>query len=207
MRRIFTIENLNFSYNNKSVINNFSAIIEEGITVIKGPNGAGKTTFLKLLYGLIQPSSGLINRHFSLCDNEISYIFQNPIFLQRTVEENLKHMLLCKNIEKAKWNELINELMDKYSLTSLLNSHVKTLSGGELQLLSLFRSIIIEPKILFYDEPTNNLDQANIKLVKKIISNFYNNGTSVIMVSHNLELYKEVEYKVIRIDDGQRKNA
>ena len=74
--------------------------------------------------------------------------------------------LLCKNIEKSKWSQLINDLVNNYSLGSILASHVNLLSGGELQLLSLLRSIIIKPKILFYDEPTNNLDQVNIKLVK-----------------------------------------
>ncbi len=129
------------------------------------------------------------------------------MFLQRTVEENLKHVLLCKNIEKSKWKQLINDLVNSYSLDSILASHVNLLSGGELQLLSLLRSIIINPKILFYDEPTNNLDQVNIKLVKKIISNLNDNGTSIIMVSHNLDLYENIEHKEILIDDGQKKHA
>ena len=207
MRKIYTIKNVNYNCNNKLIIKNFNHIIEEGITVVKGPNGAGKTTLLKLLFGLISPTTGYIKRHFSLNDNVASYIFQNPVFLQRTVEENLKHVLLCKNIEKSKWSQLINDLVNNYSLKSILASHVNLLSGGELQLLSLLRSIIIKPKILFYDEPTNNLDQVNIKLVKKIISNLNNNGTSIIMVSHNFDLYENMKYKEISIDDGQKKYA
>ena len=207
MRKLYTIENVNYNCNNKLIIKNFNHIIEEGITIIKGPNGAGKTTILKLLYGLISPTAGYIKRHFSQGDNVASYIFQNPVFLQRTVEENLKHVLLCKNIEKSKWSQLINDLVKNYSLRPILASHVNLLSGGELQLLSLLRSIIIKPKILFYDEPTNNLDQVNIKLVKKIISNLNDSGTSIIMVSHNFELYENIEYKEILIDDGQKKHA
>ena len=207
MRKIYTIENVSYNCNNKLIIKNFNHIIEEGITVIKGPNGAGKTTILKLLFGLISPTIGNIKRHLSLNNNEASYIFQNPVFLQRSVEDNLKHVLLCKNIEKSKWSKLINELVNNYSLNSILASHVNMLSGGELQLLSLLRSIIIKPKILFYDEPTNNLDQINIKLVKKIISNLHSNGTSIIMVSHNYDLYENIEHKEILIDDGQKKYA
>ena len=78
-------------------------------------------------------------------------------------------------------------------------------SVGASNIITL-RSIIIKPKILFYDEPTNNLDQVNIKLVK-IISNLNDNGTSIIMVSHNLDLYENVEHKEILIDDGQKKHA
>ena len=207
MRKIYTIENVSYNCNNKLIIKNFNHIIEEGITVIKGPNGAGKTTILKLLFGLISPTIGNIKRHLSLNNNEASYIFQNPVFLQRSVEDNLKHVLLCKNIEKSKWSKLINELANNYSLNSILASHVNMLSGGELQLLSLLRSIIIKPKILFYDEPTNNLDQINIKLVKKIISNLHSNGTSIIMVSHSYDLYENIEHKEILIDDGQKKYA
>ena len=207
MTKIYTIENVSYNCNNKLIIKNFNHIIEEGITVIKGSNGAGKTTILKLLYGLISPTTGNIKRYFSLHDNETSYIFQNPVFLQRTVEDNLKHVLLCKNIEKSKWIKLINDLVNNYSLNSILASHVNLLSGGELQLLSLLRSIIIKPKILFYDEPTNNLDHINIKLVKKIISNLNDNGTSIIMVSHNLDLYENIEHKEILLDDGEKKHA
>jgi len=206
MRKIYTLDNVSYNCNNKLIIKNFNHIIEEGITVIKGPNGAGKTTILKLLYGLISPTIGNIKRHFSM-HKEASYIFQNPVFLQRTVEENLKHVLLCKNIEKSKWSQLINDLVNNYSLNSILASHVNLLSGGELQLLSLLRSIIIKPKILFYDEPTNNLDQVNIALVKKIISNLHNNGTSIIMVSHNFDLYVNLECKEVLIDDGQKIHA
>tara|TARA_B100002019_G_scaffold123438_1_gene106230 strand:+ start:2462 stop:3085 length:624 start_codon:yes stop_codon:yes gene_type:complete len=207
MRKIYTLDNVSYNCNKKLIIKNFNHIIEEGVTVIKGPNGAGKTTILKLLFGLISPTTGYIKRHFSLCDNEASYIFQNPVFLQRTVEENLKHVLLCKNIDKSKWSQLINNLVNNYSLNSILASHVNLLSGGELQLLSLLRSIIIKPKILFYDEPTNNLDHVNIKLVKKIISNLHDNGTSIIMVSHNIDLYENIEYKEILIDHGQKKHV
>jgi len=207
MTKIYTIENVNYNCNDKLIIKHFNHIIEEGVTLIKGPNGAGKTTLLKLLYGLISPTTGIIERHFSMDDNETSYIFQNPVFLQRTVEENLKHVLLCKNIEKSKWSKLINDLLDNYPLDSILASHVNLLSGGELQLLSLLRSIIIKPKILFYDEPANNLDQVNIKLVKKIISNLNDYGTSIIMVSHNLDLYENIEHKEILLDDGGKKHA
>ena len=64
MKKIYTIKNVSYNCNNKLIIKNFNHIIEEGITVIKGPNGAGKTTILKLLYGLISPTTGNINKTF-----------------------------------------------------------------------------------------------------------------------------------------------
>ena len=88
----------------------------------------------------------------------------------------------------------------RYSLEHLLKSQIKDLSGGELQLLSLIRSMIINPSILLYDEPTNNLDDDNIELVTKIIKDINNQGLSLIMVSHssildNIISYNQLSFK------------
>ena len=98
MNEIFKVENLSYKVNNKQIIRNINCVIEEGITIIKGPNGAGKTTFLKLLFGLINPTEGAILKNYNESETKKSFVFQNPIFLDRTVEENLKHTLYCKNI-------------------------------------------------------------------------------------------------------------
>ena len=92
MKKIFEVENLSYKVNNKQIIKNINCVIEEGITIIKGPNGAGKTTFLKLLFGLINPTEGAVIKNYNESETEKSFVFQNPIFLDRTVKENLKHI-------------------------------------------------------------------------------------------------------------------
>ena len=151
---------------------------------------------------MIYPTNGNIVRHFNTKNMEISFVFQEPIFLNRTVEDNLKHVLYCKSIKKKDWRKTIHKIVKEYSLEHLLKSQIKDLSGGELQLLSLIRSMIINPSILIYDEPTNNLDDDNIELVTKIIKDINNQGLSLIMVSHSSILDNIIKYNQLYIKNG-----
>ena len=202
MSKIYSTQDLSYEINDRKIIKEMTCSIEEGITVIKGPNGSGKTTFLKLLFGMIYPTNGNIVRHFNTKIMEISFIFQEPIFLNRSVEDNLKHVLYCKSIKKKDWGKIIHKIVTEYSLEHLLKSQIKDLSGGELQLLSLIRSMIINPSILLYDEPTNNLDDDNIELVTKIIKDINNQGLSLIMVSHSSILDNIIKYNQLYIKNG-----
>ena len=204
MSKIYSTQNLSYEINNRKIIKEVTCTIGEGVTVIKGPNGAGKTTFLKLLFGMIHPTSGNIVRHFDAKNTEISFVFQEPIFLNRSVEDNLKHVLFCKSIKKKDWRKIINDIISKYSLEHLLKSQVKDLSGGELQLLSLIRSLITDPSILLYDEPTNNLDDDNIELVTKIIKDIKYQGSSLIMVSHSSILDNIISYNLLSFKNGAK---
>ena len=202
MSKIYSTQDLSYEINDRKIIKEVTCTIEEGITVIKGPNGSGKTTFLKLLFGMIYPTNGNIVRHFNTKNMEISFVFQEPIFLNRSVEDNLKHVLYCKSIKKKDWRKIIHKIVTEYSLEHLLKSQIKDLSGGELQLLSLIRSMIINPSILLYDEPTNNLDDDNIELVTKIIKDINNQGLSLIMVSHSSILDNIIKYNQLYIKNG-----
>ncbi len=202
MSKIYSTQDLSYEINDRKIIKEVTCSIEEGITVIKGPNGSGKTTFLKLLFGMIYPTNGNIVRHFNTKNMEISFVFQEPIFLNRTVEDNLKHVLYCKSIKKKDWRKIIHKIVTEYSLEHLIKSQIKDLSGGELQLLSLIRSMIINPSILIYDEPTNNLDDDNIELVTKIIKDINNQGLSLIMVSHSSILDNIIKYNQLYIKNG-----
>jgi len=206
MSKIYSVRDLSYEINNRKIIEEVTCNIEEGITVIKGPNGAGKTTFLKLLFGMIHPTSGNIVRHFDSKNIEISFVFQEPIFLNRSVEDNLKHLLYCKSIKKSDWVNIIHHIVSQYSLEHLLKSQIKDLSGGELQLLSLMRSMITKPGILLYDEPTNNLDDDNIELVTNIIKDINNQGLSLIMVSHSSILDNITNYNQLFIKNGSLVN-
>ena len=206
MNKLFTINQVNYEIDNKKILENLNCEIEEGITIINGPNGAGKTTFIKLLFGFMQPTSGNITRHFNIKKKNISFVFQEPIFLNRSVEENLEHVLYCKSFDKRSWKNIIIKSLDEYGLSHLLKSHIKSLSGGELQMLSLIRSTIIDPGILFYDEPTNNLDESNIMLVKQIVTDYCNKGASIILVSHD-DIIDDKKYKNISMNLGSINDA
>ena len=151
---------------------------------------------------MIYPTNGNIVRHFNTKNMEISFVFQEPIFLNRSVEDNLKHVLYCKSIKKKDWRKIIYDIVTEYSLEHLLKSQIKDLSGGELQLISLIRSMIINPSILLYDEPTNNLDNDNIELVTKIIKDINNQGLSLIMVSHTSIIDNIMSFNQLSFQNG-----
>ena len=200
---IFSVNNLSYKVSNKFIIKNATFDIKKNmISIIKGANGAGKTTLLKILFGMITPTSGSIQRQFDNKKCELSYVFQNPVFLNRSVEDNLSHVLFCKNINKSKWKNLISNTLKEFNLDYMLSLSLKSLSGGELQLLALVRAVLIHPDVLFYDEPTNNLDSHNINTIVKMINKFYTNGTSIIIVSHDDTLINKLKHNEIIMKEG-----
>ena len=130
-------------------------------------------------------------------------IFQNPIFLNRSVYSNLEHALFCINIDKNERNSIITDLFEKYSLGYLSNKDIRLLSGGELQLVSLLRSLVIQPNIIFYDEPTNNLDQYNTDLIKDMIKCMVNEKKQIILVSHDDKFVSELDCNNIYLEEGR----
>ena len=207
MNKIISIKNINYCYKDKIIINDISLdICKDEITVLRGPNGAGKTTLLKLMYGLLQPSSGNIKRNYdtNICT---SMIFQNPKFLDRTVYFNLEHALFCKNIPKHSRDNIIKNLFTKYSLEYLSDMHIRLLSGGELQLVSLLRSLVIQPDIIFYDEPTNNLDKYNTSLILDIISSAMSERKQIILVSHDNKFIDKLNCLNVYLENGSLSNA
>ncbi|MFL2553003.1 MAG: ATP-binding cassette domain-containing protein [Gammaproteobacteria bacterium] len=207
MNKIISIKNLDYYYNDKIIINNISLdIFKDRIIALRGPNGAGKTTLLKLMYGLLEPSSGNIKRNYdtNVCT---SMIFQNPKFLDRTVYFNLEHALFCKNIPKHARSNIIKSLFKKYSLEYLSDMHIRLLSGGELQLVSLLRSLVIQPDVIFYDEPTNNLDTYNTSLIFDIINNYISERKQVILVSHDSKFIDKLSCLSVYLENGSISNA
>ena len=205
MNKLISMKNVNYYCNDKSIISNITLNIhQDEITALRGPNGSGKTTLLKLMYGLLNPLSGSIIRHY---DNtsRASIIFQNPVFLNSSVYSNLEHALFCINIDRNKRKLIILNLLKKYSLEYLSNKDIRLLSGGELQLVSLLRSLIIQPKIIFYDEPTNNLDQYNTDLIKDIIKCMITEKKQIILVSHDDKFVSELDCCDIYLKEGSIK--
>ena len=203
MKDIYISKNLSYKLKNNYILNDINCSVKnKAITVIKGHNGAGKTSFLRLLYGLEKATLGCVLRNFNQNNTKISYLFQNSIFLNRSVKENLLHLLKCKKIAKQKWNDLIKNGLEKFNLNDLYNLNINSLSGGELQLLAIIRSILIPPDILFLDEPTNNLDKNNINLLSDMILKLNNKGCTIIIASHDDLLLDKIIYNEINIEKG-----
>lgn len=169
------------------------------ITGIVGPSGAGKTTLLKALALLLHPnritgryiyrgkqilplSNGNILQEIR---RELIFIHQFPVLFKGTVNYNIRYGLKLRNMEND--TEYLEQLIASFKLEEILNRNISSLSGGEKQRVCLLRAMAVKPRLLILDEPTQNLDPANIKNIEKNINRFrdIDHGT-VIIVTHNL---------------------
>tara|TARA_B100000475_G_scaffold197773_1_gene177203 strand:- start:52 stop:804 length:753 start_codon:yes stop_codon:yes gene_type:complete len=198
------IKNLNYSIGSKEILYNLNIkIISDKITVIMGPNGAGKSIFLKILNGIIKPTSGKIlwNEKFdeSLVLNGQALVFQKPILLRRSVEANLDFFDKLTNLNNYDKNQLLKivDLLDQK------NQPARLLSLGEQQRLSLIRALLLRPRLIMLDEPTANLDPASTKIIEDIIISLKEFGIKIIFVTHNILQAKRLADEVIFFDKGK----
>ena len=198
------IKNLNYMSRDKKILKDINLITsEKKITIIAGNNGSGKSTLLKILHGIIQHTSGTINWG-KIPAHEIrkkqSMVFQNPILLNRTTFENIMYVAKRKNIET---NESVDKIIKQLNLESIINIESKYLSGGEKQKVAIAMSIISNPKIIFLDEPTSQLDPVYKNEIENIITNLSENNTKIFMTSHDIAQINRIGEEIIFLDDGE----
>ena len=199
------ISNLFAGYNNNLVINNFSLDLPLGNRIIIcGPNGSGKTTLLKCILGIIKPFSGSItfekNETISYCKQD----FPNSDF-PITVEEVVAMGLFTKKITSKKSakndknnGEKIDEALKKADALNLKGRLFYSLSGGERQKVSLARCYCQNSNLFLLDEPSSFLDTKSKNIFLEQMKNLENQNCSVIAVTHDEELIKNLNWKVIK---------
>ncbi|HEX2788173.1 MAG TPA: ABC transporter ATP-binding protein [Ignavibacteria bacterium] len=160
------IKNVNKSFETKKVLDNISLSINKGeFFSIVGPSGCGKTTLLRIIAGLETATSGdiVLNGENiskkSPQERDIGIVFQNyALFPHMTVFENVAYGLKIKKESKETIRKKVYDVLEKVKLTDKTDVRVTNLSGGEQQRVSLARVIVIEPKVILFDEPLSNLD-------------------------------------------------
>ena len=219
MGTILKAQELSKSYKNGghalTVLDNISFSIEEKLTVsIVGPSGSGKTTLLGLCAGLDRPTSGNVElNNIKLNDlNEderarvrnqyVGFIFQNfQLMPTLTALENVMVPLELRGEKNIR--PIAMALLDKVGLSDRICHYPVQLSGGEQQRVSMARAFSTSPKILFADEPTGNLDEEASKNVVKLLFDLNREaGTTLILVTHNLELAAQTS-RVIKLKGGK----
>ena len=176
-------------------MNGVSYAIDDGeLLCMLGHNGAGKSTLLKIISGILKPTSGFINSNIDILSNS-SYVFQKPIFLKRTVRENIDYILSAKKFTGSK--KIINDYLTYYKLNHLSDILAHNLSLGEQQLVSFIRAIIIKPRIIFLDEPTSNLDRDYKEMINNEISKMSRNIKVFMITQNDTESRIHTKYPII----------
>ena len=206
------IKNLKKIFNNTAAVDNISFTIEENKTLgLLGPNGCGKTTTIGMMLGLIEPSQGEIrinNKDINKIDkNEyLSQInFASPYIelpKKLTVKQNLEVYGRLYGVENL--NERIDEIASDLNLLNFMNIKNGELSSGQKNRVSLAKSLINKPKILFLDEPTASLDPDIGDFVRRYIENYKkNNFVTILLASHNMSEVERLCDDIIMMKSGR----
>ncbi len=196
-------------------LNDVNLEIEDGEFVfIVGDSGSGKSTMIKLLLKELEPSEGIITingknlskirrRQIPKFRRNIGVVFQDFRLLKdRNVYENIAFAQKVIGESTRNIKKKVPSFLSMVGLAAKYRSYPKELSGGEQQRVAIARALINEPSILLADEPTGNLDNNNAWEIMKLLEEVNNRGTTVIVVTHNLEIVKVMKKRVITVQKG-----
>ena len=213
---MITLDHVTKSYKEGTyALNDINIEIEDGEFVfIVGSSGSGKSTFIKLLLRELQPTSGKIivaGRDLSRLKSgqaakfrrEIGCVFQDFRLLpDRNVYDNVAFAQHVIGVSKKEIRKNVPPLLTMVGLSEKYRSLPGELSGGEQQRVALARALVNKPKLLLADEPTGNLDPGNSWEIMKLLEEVNNQGTTVVVVTHNLEIVNAMEKRVITMKKG-----
>jgi tungstate transport system ATP-binding protein len=166
-------------------------------TIILGANGAGKSVLMRLMHGLLAPSSGKISWKNS---GRQAMVFQRPVMLRRSALQNVLYALNVAGLEDAE--RVARDALTEVGLGHLAHRPARVLSGGEQQRLALARAWALHPEVLFLDEPTASLDPTATREIEAVIRAFDGAGTKIVMATHNLGQARRLGDEVIYLHQG-----
>ena len=196
-------------------LNDASLNIEEGEFVfVVGNSGSGKSTLIKLLLKELEPTEGKITingknleairrKQIPRYRRNVGVVFQDFRLLKdRNVYENVAFAQRVVGASSRKIKSSVPMMLSMVGLAAKYKSFPKQLSGGEQQRVAIARALINEPKILLADEPTGNLDNNNAWEIMKLLEEINQRGTTVVVVTHNMEIVRAMRKRVITMKKG-----
>ena len=201
------LREVSFDIGGRRIIDRVTVGIEPGpSTIILGANGAGKSVLMRLMHGLLTPSSGEVA--WSETDPERrrrqqAMVFQRPVLLRRSAQANVVYALKLARVPRAERERLAMEALESVGLVHLAQRPARVLSGGEQQRLTLARAWALHPEVLFLDEPTASLDPSATREIERVIRAFDAAGTKIVMATHNLAQARRLGDEVLFLHEGR----
>lgn len=185
--------------------------MQEGESLyLSGINGAGKTTLMKILSGLEKPCKGSVDVSPSVkrwwanrLHPQVIYLHQTPYIFSGNVKENLAFGLKARRCDPKQIQEKVKRALAWARLEPLAKQPAHSLSGGEKQRLALARAWVLDPRVLFLDEPTANLDKHSISTVADLVDDLLVQGTTVMVSSHQENNVTELCHRRLHLADGE----
>lgn len=215
---IIKADDIKKSYGETHAMRGISLEIKRGeVLAIMGPSGSGKSTLLHTLAGIIKPDSGKVYFSGSRIDNlndhgrtmlrrtKFGFVFQfSQLVPELTAIDNVAVPLLLNGMPRGEAYHRAEQWLNKVGITDTkLNHLANQLSGGQIQRVAIARAMVIDPEVLFADEPTGSLDSLNSELVMKMfIKTAKENGTTVVMVTHEPTIAAYADREII-VRDGR----
>ncbi len=198
-------------------IDRVNLVVQRGeFVAVVGASGSGKSTLLNLLAGLDTPTSGAIavdgaslgalsSRELSAYRaRRVGMIFQSFNLLpHQTALKNVEIALYFNGTARRARRRLAEAMLERLGLTDRLDHRPPDLSGGEQQRVAIARALVKQPEILFADEPTGNLDQANSQSIADLLGELNRTGLTIVMVSHHVQLARTAAGRTMRMQYGR----
>ncbi|MBA4405772.1 cell division ATP-binding protein FtsE [bacterium] len=213
---MLTFNSVDFNYKNQPVFSDLNLEVEQGEFVfLIGKSGVGKTTLLRMIFMDLLPDSGYVEvgeyssetiqeKDLPFLRRKVGMVFQDfQLLADRNVYDNLAFVLqVTGNPSRAIKKKVMNALSE-VGLAHKQKNMPHQLSGGEKQRVAIARAMINDPFLILADEPTGNLDPETSEEILAILKKINSRGTSVIFATHNYELVRRFDAKIIKLDSGK----
>ena len=206
---ILSLQAVRKEYRNVVAVDDVSFEVPEGsLFGLLGPNGAGKTSLIRIITTITMADSGQVLFNGELLNRKhvehIGYLpEERGLYRKMKVGEHLLYLAQLKGLSSADAKSRIGTLMERFEIQDWWNKKIEELSKGMQQKIQFIATIVHEPKLIILDEPFSGLDPINTNLIKDVIFELNNNGTSVIFSTHRMEQVEEICEHIILINDGK----
>jgi cell division transport system ATP-binding protein len=213
-------DNVNFGYSSNIIFSGLSMQLDPGeFCFLIGRSGSGKSTLLQLIYMNLFPHSGTVQfdnynsktikaKDLPFLRRKLGIIFQDfKLLKDRNIYDNLAFVLEVLDTPKKEIKRRINDVLTDVNLIHRRNSMPDELSGGEKQKVAIARAVVNEPVLILADEPTGNLDPETSGEIINILQKINARGTAVLFATHNYEIIKKVDARILKLDNGKAVRA
>ena len=217
---MLSLDNVEFHYKNQPVFTNLNLELDYGeFAFVIGKSGIGKSTLMQLIYMNLFALTGTVRiaefdsqtikpYQIPLLRRKIGVIFQDfKLLPDRNVYQNLAYVMKVTGISSKEIKKRINETLTEVGLLHKRLNRPHELSGGEQQRVAIARAIINDPILVLADEPTGNLDPETSGEILALLKKINKRGTAVLVVTHNYEIVKKANERVIKLEDGRALKA